>query len=166
MGSGIPELAGFFAAHAVWSISTGEVLIPMLGIEAGDGARTLIRFEGDSLHEAVRTATEELEANTKGAAHAVLVFDAYATLPTGRTDALMLRARSHAHALRFSMVIPYRPAEAGFEVRRPEISELEGAHPGAAEISRRFFAGVDAHPQGAMFWSGARRSHGSTERSS
>jgi hypothetical protein len=59
------ELAGFFAAHAVWSVSDGETLIPLLGYEAGDGMRQLVRLASERIADgalAARTGWRRIPA--------------------------------------------------------------------------------------------------------
>jgi hypothetical protein len=41
------ELSGFFAAHAVWCVSDGEVLIPLVGYEMLEGKRVLKRMTAE-----------------------------------------------------------------------------------------------------------------------
>lgn len=48
------ELAGFFAAHAIWSVSDGETLIPMLAYTTEGGDRKMERLVGDDLDESPR----------------------------------------------------------------------------------------------------------------
>lgn len=50
------SLAGFALAHAAWSLSdtdNGEPLCPLAVIEAHDGMRRLVRFEGDTQEQAI-----------------------------------------------------------------------------------------------------------------
>ena len=86
------RLAGFFAAHCIWSVSEGEALTPLLGYEQADGSRGMDRFVSDDIADAVLTGQDALEANRRGSARAVLIADAYVQLDTGRTDALIIGA--------------------------------------------------------------------------
>jgi hypothetical protein len=47
------ELAGFFAAHAVWSVADGETLIPLLAFQRTDGKQEFRRIEAEQLEDAV-----------------------------------------------------------------------------------------------------------------
>ena len=50
------RLAGFFAAHGIWSVADGGTLTPLLGYEQTDGGRGMDRFAADDTTEAVRAA--------------------------------------------------------------------------------------------------------------
>lgn len=45
------ELAGFFTAHAVWSVSDGETLIPLVAYETADGKQQMNRLVTDRVEE-------------------------------------------------------------------------------------------------------------------
>jgi hypothetical protein len=47
------ELAGFFAAHAVWCVSDGETLIPMLAYTNENNERQMERLVHDDFAAAV-----------------------------------------------------------------------------------------------------------------
>ena len=86
------RLAGFFAAHGIWSIAGGGTLTPLLGYEQPDGGRGMDRFAAEDTAEAVHTGQDALQANRRGSVRAVLVTDAYIELGTGRSDALIVEA--------------------------------------------------------------------------
>ena len=148
------ELAGFFAAHAVWSMSEGEVLVPILGFEQADGTRSLLRLMADELQEAVAQGEAWLGENPEKASRAVLVFDGYITLKSGKIDALVIKARRFSPArASFTLAIPYRPAShrKGFAVHRPKFLEIAEDQP-VEQIGEALFRGVDQHEQGASVW--------------
>jgi hypothetical protein len=77
------------------------------------------------------------------------------TLPSGKTDALLLEARCYGEGGGgFGMAIPYRNAEdpAGFAVYRPKFLSVEGAEPDHDALAEAFFRGVDSHEEGAKVW--------------
>ena len=45
------EIAGFFAAHAVWCVMDGETLTPLVAFEKEDGTRQMYRFVTDRVEE-------------------------------------------------------------------------------------------------------------------
>jgi len=151
------ELAGFFAAHAIWCVSDGEALTPMLAYLKPDGERGMDRLVSENMEEAVATGQQWLAENKQGAAGAVLVYDAYVTLESGKTDALVVEARQYDAAQRsFQMIVPYRNAKApgGFAVHRPKLVSVTGyADPPFDAIADAFFRGVDSHEKGAEVWS-------------
>lgn len=92
------RLAGFFAAHGIWSVSDGETLVPLLGYEQTDGSRGMDCFVLDDIADAAHTGQDALEANRRGSVRAVLVIDAYVQLDTGRIDALIVEAVEYGPA--------------------------------------------------------------------
>jgi hypothetical protein len=153
------ELAGFFAAHAVWCVSEGEVLIPMLAQIDQGGARSMSRLVADRLEEGVENGKQRLIANSDNCACAVLVYDGYVTLPSGKTDALFLEIRSYLNPLEnLTMALPYRNRRSpqGFAVYRPKFLKYDGSgSPDYSKLGEAFFRGVDSHQQGAEVWSKA-----------
>jgi hypothetical protein len=157
-GSGVKaaaELAGFFAAHAVWCVSDGETLIPMLAMELPSGERRMERLVDERLEQAVATGKQWLADNREGADRAVLVYDGYLTLPAGRTDALFLEMRVYGDIpLSLTMAVPYRHAKdpAGFVVFKPKFLAFSGPNADYQSLGDAFFAGVDKHEQGSAVW--------------
>lgn len=148
------RLAGFIAAHAIWSVSDGALLIPMLGSEAADGKRSLQRLVTGEAHEAVALGRAELAANTRAALRAALAFDGYITLADGKTDAVFIEARHYDptsnEAVAFDIAIPYRHASQDFAVYRPKVLQLPpGGH---EQLLEAFWQGVDSHEQAAAVW--------------
>jgi hypothetical protein len=148
-------LAGFFAAHAVWSVSDGETLVPMLALEKPDGSQEMHRLVTDRLEDAVARGHDWLETNHLSAARAVLIYDGYITLTSGKIDALLVEARKHGtQAQSFTIAVPYRHANspAGFAVHRPKLIALDGDPMQSRAIVEAFFEGVDRHEKGAEVW--------------
>lgn len=149
-------LAGFFAAHGIWSVADGGTLTPLLGYEQADGGRGMDRFAADDIAEAVRAGQDALHANPRGSVRAVLVTDAYIQLGTGRSDALIVEAVEYGAASpSMTMAIPYRPRSSphGFAVYRPKFIEVTGTgEPDYGGLADAFFAGVDSHEQAAAVW--------------
>lgn len=149
-------LAGFFAAHGIWSVADGGTLTPLLGYEQADGGRGMDRFAADDIAEAVRAGQDALHANPRGSVRAVLVTDAYIQLGTGRSDALIVEAVEYGAASpSMTMAIPNRPRSSphGFAVYRPKFIEVTGTgEPDYGGLADAFFAGVDSHEQAAAVW--------------
>lgn len=150
------QLAGFFAAHGVWSVSDGATLIPMLGYEHANGERGMTRFADGDLGNAAQRGREALEANQHRAERAVLVVDGYVHLDAGKVDALIVEAVEYGPARRsLTMAVPYRPVPSpeGFAVYRPKFLGITGMdRQEAAGLGEAFFAGVDAHEPAATVW--------------
>jgi len=153
------ELAGFFAAHAVWSVSGGEILVPMLAQVDQSGARSMSRLVADHIEDGVEDGKRGLAVNSDGSVCAVLVYDGYITLPSGKTDALFLDIRAYRDPVEaLTMALPYRNQQSpqGFAVHRPKFLQYQGGgSPDYAQWGDAFFRGVDAHQQGATIWNKA-----------
>jgi hypothetical protein len=147
------ELAGYYMAHAILSISDGETLVPMIGWERGD-SRQLVRMTEERLEEGAAAGRAWLEKNPERVDRAVLVVDGYYPLEGRKTDALLAEIVEYGDVRRsFRVVLPYRSAraEGGFAVHRPKVLIADGREvPGLVEA---FFSGVDAHEKGSQVWS-------------
>lgn len=150
------ELAGFFAAHAVWCVSEGETLVPMLAHLDRSGLRSMSRLVASRLEEGVEEGKRQLEADAHDRACAVLVYDGYITLESGKTDALFMDIRSYGvPRSSVTMAIPYRHQKStqGFAVHRPKFIDYTGmGHPDYQAWADAFFRGIDSHQQGAAIW--------------
>ena len=148
-------LAGFSAAHALWSVEDCDVLIPFVAEEFPSGQRNLLRFQDDDNIKAVARARTHLAAHASGASRAVLLFDGYITLSDGKTDGLFIETHVVGPlASSLHVVVPYRNAAApgGLAVFRPKFLSLPPGAPDAAALAQAFFSGVDQHEAGAAFW--------------
>lgn len=150
------RLAGFFAAHGIWSVAEGATLVPLLGYERASGDRGMDRFAAGDLAVGAQAGQEALRTNPRAAARAVLVVDAYLHLEAGRTDALIVDAVEYGPAGRsLKVAVPYRPQSGpqGFAVHRPKFLELVGVdRADYSALSEAFFAGVDDHEPAAAVW--------------
>ncbi|MEU9019511.1 hypothetical protein [Actinomadura sp. NPDC048394] len=152
----LARTAGFHAAHGVWSVSDGAVLVPILAHVGEDGALGLDRLAFDDVAEAARAGQEALARGRDGWVRAVLVTDAYLHLDRGRVDALIVDAVEYVPSRRsLRMAVPYRPESSpeGFAVYRPKFIEVAGdGEPDYASLADHFFAGVDSHERAASVW--------------
>ncbi len=149
------EFAGMFAAHAVWCVSDGETLIPLLAYDTGDGKPEMIRLVADHIEQGVAQGKEMLTKNTKKAKYAVLVFDGFITLKTGKIDALIVTIRDYSGGeAQITMAVPYRPAKdpKGFAVFRPKFLEFKGSEPDWKKVGSALWTGIDKHEKGAEVW--------------
>ena len=142
--------AGFLAAHAVWCVSDGEPLVPLVG-EARGQEHEVRRFAAETLEEGVAQAQAELAGTDSD--RAVLIYDGYLTIGENRLDSLILEAKTSAGG-RLQMAVPYRPldSDAGFAVYKPKFLALEGHEPDWEELGSAFFDGVHQHEKGAAVW--------------
>jgi len=146
------ELAGFLMAHAVWCVSDGSTLVPLLGY-VKDGQRLVARIGAEQMQEAVERGQAWIERNPEQAARAVLIHDGYVTLADKRTDALVAFVREYTRPpMQMQVVLPYRPAGSGrFAVHRPKFQAFSGIE-GFAALGEAFFRGVNLHEHGARIW--------------
>jgi hypothetical protein len=155
------QMAGFFVAHAIWIISKEVgVLVPFGGFDPPEGQRSLLEFEDERMEVRVETARKWLAENPDGAVHAVLIFDGFVLLPSGKTDALIIEVRTYGPTPEsLSMVVPYRPLSSpdGFGVYRPRYLEYSGSNEESltddwAALDESFWRGVASHADGAAAW--------------
>ena len=152
---GAARLAGYFAAHAVWCVSDGDTLTPILAYETRDGGRMMERLVMESNDEAIKEARRRVQA-AHDFARAVIIYDGYVTLASGKTDALIIEATEcESPARGFEMVLPYRHAksDAGFAVHKPKLTDISGVHHDEIDpLVVAFFEAVHTHEQGAGIW--------------
>ncbi|GAA4603372.1 hypothetical protein GCM10023195_11120 [Actinoallomurus liliacearum] len=152
----VSRMAGFYAAHGIWSVSGGDTLIPLLGHADAAGGKGMNRLMADDIADAAKAGQEALEAGRPDWVRAVFVADAYLNLDGRRVDALVVDAVEYLPARRsMKMAVPYRPQSApqGFAVYRPKFIEVtDVVEPDYAGLADAFFAGVDSHEQAAAVW--------------
>lgn len=151
------ELAGLFTAHALWSISEGEKLKPLLGVEMPDGNRTLRKLVDGKPEEIVAAGQHWLATNPAGARSGVLVYDGIINLEEGETDAIILEAHRYEDDAKdsFGLAIPYRAPvnNEGFAVYRPKFIATRDMEPEEVQsLVDAFFMGVETHERGANVW--------------
>ena len=152
------RLAGFFAAHAIWCVSDGDALIPMLAYTSDDGKRNLDRFASNDLQSAVAAGKQKLESNEMNATDAALLYDGRIALEAGKLDAILIEMRAYFSPCSSAIIaVPYTPKSAGrFLVHKPKIlswCQCEDFEMGAAFTE--FYAGVGEHDKGAKIWNDA-----------
>ena len=150
------ELAGFFAAHAVWCVSDGDVLIPFVAYETPEGSRQMNRLLTERLEDAVDVGKKWIAENPDGVARGVLIYDGFITLNGGaKTDALLVVARDFTQgAAEVTIAVPYRPAgdKRGFAVHRPKFLGFKGAEPDWRSLGEALWHGISKHEQGDAVW--------------
>jgi hypothetical protein len=152
------ELAGFIAAHAIWSVSDADGLIPMVAFTTDDGERKFERLVLDDAAAAVEHGRRRLEDDPFTADDGVLAYDGRIPDNGGKLDAIILEIRSYAFPYaRAAIAVPYTPVSSGaFRVHKPQLlqwHECEDFDPDAA--FEAFFRGVDSHAEGAKVWDAA-----------
>lgn len=149
-------MAGDLAAHAVWGVSDGEMLIPIVGILNADGKTSMQRLITDTSAEAMVMGDHALTHPQQGSIGVTFIRDGIITLDSGRTDALIIDISfTEDPSRRLQILVPYRNAKHadGFAVHRPQITRLDGIAEEAVDgLVAAFFDGIDAHQQGSAIW--------------
>jgi hypothetical protein len=148
------RLAGYLAAHALWCVSDGETLIPMLGFSR-DGVSHMERLINESVEESVEMGKNRLGLNIMNADDAALLYDSFMTIGDVRSDAIMIEIRAYAFPGASVMVgVPYTPRTAGgFKVHRPKIVMWHECEEFDIQATfEAFFEGVQSHKEGAKVW--------------
>jgi len=114
------KMAGDFASHAIWSVSDGEVIIPIVGYLKTDGSQSMERLVMGSV-EALSAGEHKISNLSEEHLGATFIKDGLVTLETGKTDCLMIDVRFSDNASKkVQFLIPYRNAnhDKGFAVHR------------------------------------------------
>ncbi|MGY4534564.1 hypothetical protein ACVW0Y_003705 [Pseudomonas sp. TE3786] len=151
----VMEMAGYCAAHSIWSVCDGQALIPLVGYLGTDDKCSMERLATGPLQGEHRLAS--LHGNQLGA---VLIKDGCMPLgsesASGKSACLILDVRfAAAPHCKLQYVLPYRSGlhEKGFAVHNPVLSECQGFDGEQVEIlGQFFFRGLAAHTQGSAIW--------------
>jgi hypothetical protein len=152
------ELAGFFAAHAIWSLSDANSFTPMLAYTTEDGQRKMERLAGEEAQVAVEYGRQRLEDNPMDADDGVLLFDGRISGAEGKLDAVIIEMRSYGFPwAQATIAVPYSPKATGrFRVHKPKLLQWDGCEDFDINAAiESFFRGVSAHEQGAKVWDAA-----------
>ena len=150
------KLAGFFASHAVWCVSDGETLVPMLAYTTADEERKMERLAiNDDLEASVTYGRKKLESNEMDARDAVLLYDGRIPIGKEKVDAIIIEMRAFfSPDSKAIMAVPYTPKASGrFRVHRPKLVEWTECNDFDMNAAiQSFFEGVDSHEKGAKIW--------------
>lgn len=149
------QLAGFFAAHAIWCVSDGGTLIPMLAYTTADGGRQMNRFAGGDLVASVGQGKQKLDSNEMDAVDAALLYDARIPVGAEKLDAVIVEMRAYfSPGSEAVMAIPYTPKSPGpFRVHKPKLLAWKDCDDfDMSAAFEAFFRGVAEHDKGAKIW--------------
>ena len=148
------QLAGFFSAHAVWSVSDGGPLVPMYASKEDDEKPEMKRLAHEQLEDGVAAGRVLLDNELRK--DRTLIFDGLITLGNEKVDALVVEWRSASSPeKRMALGIPYTPGKANqkFLVHRPKVLAADDQSRIDLEILlNQFWSGVDQHTEGAKVW--------------
>lgn len=152
----VSRLAGFFAAHAIWSVSDGETLVPMLAYTTADDERKMERLVIDEdLEASVAYGKGKLESNEMDANDAVLLYDGRITIGKEKVDAIIVEMRAYfSPGSEAVMAVPYTPkGSEKFRVHKPKLLGWKGCEDCDMNAAlQSFFDGVESHEKGAKIW--------------
>ena len=150
------RLAGFFAAHAIWCVSDGENLVPILAYDTDSDERKMERLIiNDDLEASVSFGKQKLESNEMNANDAVLLYDGLITLGKEKVDAIIIQIRAYfSPQSKATLALPYTPqTSGGFRVHKPKLLEWENCEDfNLLAALETFFEGVAEHEKGAEIW--------------
>lgn len=149
------EFAGFFAAHAIWCVSDGATLIPMLAYTTKGNQRKMERFAHDNLAAAVECGKGKLQSIEMNANDAVLLYDGRITVRDQKLDAIIIEMRAYLSPdSAVVMAVPYTPKSDGhFRVHKPKLLAWHQCEDfDRTSAMEAFFRGVAAHEKGAEIW--------------
>jgi hypothetical protein len=149
------RLAGFFAAHAIWCVSDGETLIPMLAYTTEQDERKMERLVSNDPAAAVASGKQRLESNEMEANDASLLYDGRITLGQEKVDAIIIEMRTYfAPDSAAVLAVPYTPKQSGnFRVHKPKLLGWTDCEDFDMNASfQAFFEGVAGHEKGAKIW--------------
>lgn len=148
------RLAGFFAAHAIWSVSESDDLVPILAQTDFEGNRQMSRLAMGG-EQAVEHGQQLLEKNEADAMDATLLYQGWIQLDEGKVDAMIIELRTYPSLdSRAVYAIPYTPKSSGtFKVHSPKILAWEHCDDFDMNAAMEaFFEGVEEHEEGARVW--------------
>lgn len=151
----LAELAGFFAAHAIWSVSDGGPLVPIHAYELASGERRMDRLMVADSGEAQRAGRERLRSNVHAADRAVLVYDAIVNNAGERCDVIIIEGEDYVSQITVTILVPYRAPDSpeGFGIFATSLFAQTGLTISrTGEFFDPFFVGVDAHEKGSEVW--------------
>ncbi len=149
------KMAGEMASHAIWSVSSGETLMPIFGYLKSDNSHTMQRLVMDP-EQAMELGEQKMSNLDEDVLGAAFIKDGFVTLDNGKTDALIVDVRFAGDAEKqMQFIIPYRNARhpKGFAVHRLQLTRLDGIpSDGSDSLVDAFFDGIESHPQGGKIW--------------
>ncbi len=149
------ELAGMFAAHAIWCVSDGDTLIPMLVYTDKNDERQMERLAHDDPGAAVEYGKQKLASNEMDANDAALIYDGRITLDDEKLDALIIEMRAYFSPGSVAVLaIPYTPKDSGqFRVHKPKVLAWDNCDDFDLNYAFEcFFNGVAGHEKGSEIW--------------
>ena len=153
------QLAGLALAHALWCVSEGQGLAPLIFAEK-DGQRRLIQLGNERLADGVAAGQKLLLDDPEQFDRAVLVYDGTVTLEETPSDALVAELVAYRVARRGRVLLRYQDLKSeAFLVRPPNFVFSPPPHDALA-ATEAFHRGLQSHAQGRAVYEGVVRHEG------
>jgi hypothetical protein len=149
------ELAGFCAAHAIWSVSNGEILTPLLAYTTLSNERRMERIINSDPAQAIASGRQRLESNKMDAMDAVLLYDGRISFEQEKSDAIIIEIRAYVSPDSEAVIaIPYTPKQTGeFLVHKPKLLDWKNCEEfNLQTVLKIFFEGINDHKEGSAVW--------------
>lgn len=137
------------------SVAAGNRKIPILLQVGSADEHTFVTLMHESLDAAIDEGQSRLATNPDGLKFQGLIYDAYANLPSGRSDALVLELRRYqpeAHSL--ILFFPYRPANHpnGFALYAPWLKDGSLTADQYPALAEALYRGLDSFKLDDFSW--------------
>lgn len=149
------NLAGFFAAHAIWAVSMGSGVKPMLAYGTKTDERGMDELVDKDIESTIAFGRKQLGLNLMGYREGVLVYDGRIVLPQGKLDSILLEVRDYnSPKSEATIAVPYTPKSAGaFKVHRLKLLAWKNCEAfELKDVLDSFFKGVNSHEMGGKVW--------------
>ncbi|MEM7423372.1 MAG: hypothetical protein AAF334_06580 [Pseudomonadota bacterium] len=149
------EFAGYFFAHATWSIDGSDEVLTTIGAEVcSDGSLRMARIEAPTVEESVDHALAWLEDDGHDSTARIVIYDGYVPIGEERCDALIGHLRDFEAMIGDVIVtIAYRRDSSD---RIHVVQKTFGIAPGLKTspdaAARSFQTGIERHADGLPIW--------------
>lgn len=152
------QFVGFFTAHMIWQLESGENVVPLIAIQSAD-ERRFKRVGSDDLpyEHAVAIAREELQSilSSSRGDYALLAYDGFFTQNNKRDESLFIEAYDirDPEGITLVFAIPYRSAQSkeGLAIYRPIVIETANLSDINTFLNHAY-EGAQSHTKGFEFW--------------
>jgi hypothetical protein len=149
------HLAGFCAAHALWSLYESGTFTPMFAYTNANNERSMERLVAQDFRESVELGKRKLASNEIDANDAVLLYGGQITTGAEKREAIVIEIRAYfMPSAELTIAVPYAPKSSGkFVVLRPQVVTWKKCEDFTRNsISHEFFSGVQEHEIGSKIW--------------
>lgn len=149
------QMAGYYAATAIETLSQSERFMPCLVHLTNDGQYVETPLLLPPVQAAAKAgeAFSQISNDNQGV---IFISDVIVSLKTGKVDAIVAEVKfAEAPEKSMSLIVPYRPANhaKGFAVHRFSINQMKGFNRSQLEWATNAVSdGLEAHKAGFKIW--------------